>query len=141
MKRTRIIIHTALQLIFGILCIVPSPVQPIDASMLFRSHSADITEAISSDLPHVINRLNAQSLIPKTSVDLVSLTGVTDYNKATRVTSQIQSFIDSSSSPTQYLVDVCHVLLKQENEKIKAIVTTMLKQLGKPVCQGMIGNV
>ena len=45
----------------------------------------------------------------------------------------IESELDASLNPDQFLIDICHVLINQQHQTLKNIATSILQQLGKPV--------
>lgn len=85
--------------------------------------------------------LCAQSLIP-TSIknDISSLHGVSDFEKANRVTSYIQKHINSSDKSSEYLSDVCDVLSQREDVRLKEVATMICQELDTSIPQGMMGT-
>ena len=57
--------------------------------------------------------------------------GVSDYSKACNLMIIIDTEVESSLNSVQYLTDVCHVLMKQQNHSLIDIATSILHQLGK----------
>lgn len=92
---------------------------------------------MSMDLLHIICDLNAQSLIPQSCVDVTLQLNITDYNKAMRAVNHIQSNIQTSPNPYQYLMKVCDVLYRKDNETLQRIVADIRDQLRQQVKTGM----
>ncbi|XP_019861882.1 PREDICTED: uncharacterized protein LOC109590399 [Amphimedon queenslandica] len=106
---------------------------------IFQSHLANITDAISSDVTHVAVDLCTKSLIPTTlKNDLSSLLGVSDFDKANRITSFIHKHIISNPTveAAEYLTTVCNVLYQQHNITLRNIAADICKELGKPITKG-----
>ncbi|XP_019860198.1 PREDICTED: uncharacterized protein LOC109588473 [Amphimedon queenslandica] len=100
---------------------------------LFRQCSADITHCVSLDVVRVADRLFAAKVIPEAlRNEISSLTGLDDYRKANKMMVHIQNILSSYSNPTEYLTDVCYALLLIDNETLKHILNSILKELGKP---------
>ena len=104
---------------------------------LLRTHSADLTGIITPNLPTVTNALYAKGLIPfETKNYILTATGISDYEKASRLMCVVQGQLNSSSDPDQCLIDVCHVLRNQQHQRLTDIATSILQQLGE--CVGNI---
>ena len=104
---------------------------------LFRHHSADITQCISLDVIRVADRLFAAKVIPEPLRNRTSnVTGLDDYEKASKMTVHIQNTLSSHSNPIVYLTDVCYALFLIDNETLKSILISILNKLGKPLPQG-----
>ena len=111
-----------------ILCIGDSSVE------IFQSYSSRLADAISDNLIRVINELSSASLIPlHKKREIITTTGLSDYNKSTNLVMFIESELDASLNPGQFLIDICHVLINQQHQRLKNIATSILQQLGKPV--------
>ena len=101
---------------------------------LLRAHFADLTSAIAPVLPQVTNSLYAAGLIPHQTKEKMSVKGVsTDYEKAMELLTVIQQQLKARSYKSdQYLVDICRVLIiQQQHQTLNDIVTSMLQQLGQ----------
>ena len=70
-------------------------------------------------------------MIPQQALDDVLVMGITDYNKAMKLLRVIQGQLEASLSPDQYLIDICHVLINQQHQKVTDIATNILHQLGE----------
>ena len=104
---------------------------------MFRKHSADITQCISLDVMRVTDRLFAAKVIPEPLRNRTSnVTGLDDYEKASKMTLHIQNTLSSHSNPIEYLTDVCYALFHIDNETLKHILISILNKLGKPLPQG-----
>ncbi|XP_019849648.1 PREDICTED: uncharacterized protein LOC105311977 [Amphimedon queenslandica] len=106
---------------------------------IFQSHLADITNAISSDVTRVAVDLCTKFLLP-TSLknDLSSLLGVSDFDKANKITSYIHKHIISNSTveAAEYLTTVCNVLYQRDDMRLRKIIADICKELGKPIPKG-----
>ena len=101
-------------------------------SELFRTHSADLSDAITPTLTSVTNVLYAKGLIPfETKTNILSITGEDDYKKSSKLVGVLQTQLRAHSDPHQYLVTICHVLRDEQSEGLKEITTFILQQLGK----------
>ena len=101
---------------------------------IFQSYSSRLADAISDNLIRVINELSSASLIPPHKKrEIITTTGLSDYNKSTNLVMFIESELDASLNPDQFLIDICHVLINQQHQTLKNIATSILQQLGKPV--------
>ena len=99
---------------------------------VLQHHSSKLTDAISENLFLVINELCSKELIPRhKKSEILTKTGLSHYEKSTNLVIFIESELEASLNPDQYLIDICHVLIKQENQTLKSIATSMLQQLGK----------
>ena len=68
--------------------------------------------------------------------DLPSIHG-SDFDKANKITSYIQTCICSFNKPVEYLIDVCNVLFQREDIRLKNIAASICEKLGKQIPQGM----
>ena len=111
----------------------------ISVGKIFRHHSADITQLISLDVTRANDILYASEVISKASRDHVStVTGVDDYNRASKLTRYIQNYIESPhSNPTENLTKVCYALFKLKNEELKSILISILDELEQPLSPGI----
>ena len=99
---------------------------------ILRSYYTDLTNAISNDVLRVTNGLYSKGLIPQQALDDVLVMGVmTDYNKAMKQVRIIQTQLEASLTPDQYLIDICHVLINQQHQTLTDIATNILHQLGE----------
>lgn len=92
---------------------------------LFRGYSDKITGIISLDINHIVSELNAQSLITESLYDdIISVHGISDYQKAMKIVRHIQTTIKTSPN---HLMKVCDVLYRHET--LQEIVTDIRDQL------------
>lgn len=61
--------------------------------------------------------------------ETVTLIGLSDYSKASRLISDILSTLRASQDPDQYLTKVCHVFIESRNERLANIAEHMLSEL------------
>ena len=102
---------------------------------LLRTNSADLTDAITTNLYRVTDALYAKGLIPQATVEEILVMGVVpDHTKALKLMLVVQQQLESSSNPDQYLIDTCHVLINQQHQRLTDIATYLLQQLGKCTC-------
>ena len=101
---------------------------------LFGTHSADLNAIIIPILYSTIDALFYKQLIPyKTWNDIVTTKGESDLVKCSKLINMLQRQLQAHKDPHQYLVDICLVLRKQQNQKLKEIVTFILQQLSKSI--------
>ena len=102
---------------------------------VLRTHSVKLTDAITTNLHRVTDVLYAEGLIPLDTKEYVqTATGISDYRKSSQLLSVMQRQLESSLNPKQYLIDICHVLIKQQHRTLTDIATSILHQLGECVC-------
>ena len=70
-------------------------------------------------------------MIPQQAFDDALVMGLTDYNKAMKLLRVIQGQLESSPNPDQYLIDICHVLINQQDPTLIDIANSILHQLGQ----------
>ena len=92
-----------------------------------------LADAITSSLCRVTNGLYARELIPMETVNHIQTAkGISDLLKASQLVSVIQKQLECSRNPDQYLIDTCHVLMNQhQNKSLVDIATSILLQLGE----------
>ena len=99
---------------------------------VLQHHSSKLTDAISKNLSLVINELCSEKLISRhKKSEILTTAGLSSYDKSTNLVMFIESELEASLNPDQYLIDICHVLIRQENQTLISIATSMLQQLGK----------
>ena len=85
--------------------------------------------------------LCTKSLIPTSlNNDLSSLHGVSDFEKANKITTCIHKHIISDSTveaAAEYLTAVCNVLYQRDDMRLRNIAADICKELGKPIPKGM----
>ena len=103
---------------------------------MLRTHSDRLTDAISTNLYRVTDGLYAKELIPlDTKKDMYSsVTGENESKKAGKLVIELQTRLESSSTPDQCLIAICNVLINQQHQTLKDIATNILHQLGECVC-------
>ena len=101
---------------------------------VLQCHSSKLTEAISGNLSLVINELCSASLIScHKKSEILTPSGLSIYDKSTNLVLFIESELEASLNPDQYLTDICHVLNRQQHQTLKSIAIAMLQQLGNYV--------
>ena len=56
---------------------------------------------------------------------------MTDYTKASKLLSVLQRQLEVHSDPDQYLVNICNVLINQQQQTLTDIAISILQQLGQ----------
>ena len=101
---------------------------------LFRTHFADLNAIIIPTLTSITDALFYKQLIPyETCNDILTTKGESDLVKCSKLINVLQRQLQAHKDPHQYLVDICLVLRKQQNQKLKEIVTFILQQLSKSI--------
>ena len=62
---------------------------------------------------------------------MYALTGEDDFKKTGKLVIVLQTELEASLTPDQYLIDICHVLINQQHQTLTDIATNILHQLGK----------
>lgn len=100
-----------------------------DPSEIFRTHSANLCDAIEADPLRIVNRLNAAKLIaPNIQKDVKSMSG-TSYDKADKIVEEIQRQLDANNSPVEFLTKICEFLQQQTDSILIDIGNKMMTQL------------
>ena len=103
-------------------------------SELFRTHSADITGIIVPSLAGVTGALCSKQLISyETYNDILTTKGESNLMKSSKLINVLQRQLQAHKDPHQYLVDICLVLRKQQNQRLQKIVTFILQQLSESI--------
>ena len=99
---------------------------------LFRTHFADLSDAITPTLTSVTNVLYAKGLISfETYNDILTTKGDSDFVKSSKLVGVLQRQLKTHRDPYQYLVNICHVLSNQQHQRLREITTFILQQLGE----------
>ena len=101
---------------------------------ILRSYYADLANAISFTLPRVTSGLFSKGLVSHHEIDDALVMGLSDYRIAMKLLRVIQVQLDYTLNPDQYLIDICHVLIKQQHLMLTDIANNILDQLGECVC-------
>ena len=97
---------------------------------LFRSHFSDICKAITSTFDRTTDDLVTEKLIPLPLYDgVTTTTSYSTYQKGSKIVRELHNRIQSSKDPGQTLLNICQVLLRQDNQKLKDIGGDMKSQL------------
>ena len=105
-------------------------------STILRRNYADLTEAITSDLYRIADKLYTKELISFEILNYIqTATGVSDLRKAGQLVSKLQAQLKSFANPDDetYLIKVCHVFRLNSHKTCPSyqIASCMLQQLGK----------
>uniref|UniRef100_A0A1X7TH35 NACHT domain-containing protein n=1 Tax=Amphimedon queenslandica TaxID=400682 RepID=A0A1X7TH35_AMPQE len=101
---------------------------------ILRTHSAKLTDAITTSLYRVTDALYAKGLIPLDTKEYIQIAaGISDFRKSSQLVSMIQGLMESSLNSEQYLIDICHVLINQQHRTLTDIATSILHQLGQSI--------
>ena len=99
---------------------------------ILQSHYATLTDAITANLHGVTNALYAKGLITtETKIYIQTATGISDFQKSSRLVTVLEALLSSSHDPYQYLINICHVLMGQSRIILADIAASILRQLGK----------
>ena len=101
---------------------------------ILQTHSYKLVHAISVNLCNITDALYAKDLIPQQAKEETHVLGRIDKEKASKLVNVIETQLESSLNPEQYLIDVCHVLINQQHCTLTDIATFILHQLGECVC-------
>ena len=105
---------------------------PRSSSELLQVNSSKICDNISPVLYKVTDALYAKQLISLQTKDEMLIMGVmTDYTKASKLMSVLQRQLEVHSDPDQYLVNICNVLINQQQQTLTDIAISILQQLGQ----------
>ena len=104
----------------------------ITVNDLFRTHFADLSDAITLTLTSVTNVLYSKGLISfDTNNDILTTKGDSDFVKSSKLVGVLQRELKAHRDPYQYLVNICHVLRNQQHKRLREITASILQQLGK----------
>ena len=67
----------------------------------------------------------------ETVTHIQTATGISDLVKSGQLMSTLQTQLESSLTPDQYLIDICHVFINQQHQTLTDIATNILHQLGE----------
>ena len=105
---------------------------PHSSSELLQVNSSKICDNISSVLYKVTDALYAKQLISlQTKEEMLVMGVMTDYTKASKLMSVLQRQLEVHSDPDQYLVNICNVLINQQQQTLTDIAISILQQLGQ----------
>ena len=90
---------------------------------------ADISEAIESNLERIADRLFSETLVGHDILQSTTIDSVPKYQKARKIVHEIYSQLQAHSEPKQYLIQICNVLLKQDNQRLKDIANSIKDKL------------
>ena len=98
-------------------------------SKIFRANMADVSEAIESSLERIADRLFSETLIGQDILQSTTIDSVPKYQKARRIVHELYSQLQTHNEPKQYLTQICNVLLKQDNQRLKDIANSIKDKL------------
>ena len=98
-------------------------------SQIFRANIADISEAIESNLERIADRLFSETLVGHDILQSTTIDSIPKYQKARKIVHEIYSQLQAHSEPKQYLIQICNVLLKQDNQRLKDIANSIKDKL------------
>ena len=118
------------------------PIGVISSNELLQVNSSKICDNISPVLYKVTDTLYAKQLISLQTKEEMLIMGVmTDYTKASKLMSVLQRQLEVHSDPDQYLVNICNVLINQQQQTLTDIAISILQQLGQFVLILFIINI
>uniref|UniRef100_A0A1X7SZN2 Uncharacterized protein n=1 Tax=Amphimedon queenslandica TaxID=400682 RepID=A0A1X7SZN2_AMPQE len=97
---------------------------------VLQSCTDKLVPAISVNIYSVTESLYAKGLILQQTKAEMHVLGVTDEEKASKLMYVIETQLEGSLNPKQYLIKICHVLMHQQHCTLRDIVSSMLKELG-----------
>ena len=101
-------------------------------SLVLQRHSEDLANVMTVSLYRITDALYAKGLITlDTKINIYSTTGEDESKKAGKLVIGLERLLQTSSDPGQFLINICHVLINQQNKTITNIASSMLRQLGK----------
>lgn len=102
-------------------------------SMVLQRHSEDLANVMNDSLYRITDALYARELITlATKINIYSATtGEDESKKAGKLVIGLEKLLKTSSDPGQFLINICHVLINQQDKAITNIASSMLHQLGK----------
>ena len=99
---------------------------------ILRCYYSALIDAITTNLHGVSNGLYSKGLIPmETLTHIQTATGISDKVKSGQLMSTLQTQLEASLSPDQYLIDICQVLINQQHQTLTDIATNISCQLGE----------
>ena len=105
----------------------------INPSKIFRSHSADLCDAIEAiDHSRLANRLFSQFLIDDEFRIKITELNTTPYKKAEIIVNELQRQLESpenNSDPVECLEKICEVLVKMKADMVIRIADDIKSQL------------
>ena len=69
----------------------------------------------------------------ETVTHIQTATGISDIVKSGQLMSTLQTQLEASLTPDQYLIDICHVLINQQHQTLTDIATNILHQLNNDI--------
>ena len=63
--------------------------------------------------------------------DMYMYTGENESKRTGKLVFVLQTQLEASLTPDQYLIDICHVLINQQHQTLTDIATNILHQLGE----------
>ena len=104
----------------------------ISSSELLRIHSVEISRMITDILWNVAQALHAKGIISFEVKDqILTAKGEGDNKKAIYLLHVLQRQLEAHSDPDQYLVNICNVLINQQQQTLTDIAISILQQLGQ----------
>ena len=104
----------------------------VDPKEILRPYSYKLTAAITNNLERISDALYANGLISfDIKFDITSVTGISDYKKASRLVTTLLGQMEASLNPQKDLINTCHILINQRHPTLTDIATSILDELGK----------
>lgn len=101
---------------------------------VFREQSATVTSLIADPARFGDELVAAKIIAPHVVDGVKSQLGVTSYDKASRLVSEVARILavskDLNLNPYEKLIDFCRVLKKQESQELDEIVKKILHKIG-----------
>uniref|UniRef100_A0A1X7SEI7 Death domain-containing protein n=1 Tax=Amphimedon queenslandica TaxID=400682 RepID=A0A1X7SEI7_AMPQE len=97
---------------------------------MLRLYSDKLTAAIADNLHTISSALYANQLMSlNVKSRMSSLTGNSDYEKASYLVTTLLRQLEASLHPQRDLISICHILIKQKHQALKDIAASILDQL------------
>ena len=103
--------------------------EKLDPVEIFRSQMADLIEAIEPSLDRVTDRLFSERLINEDVLKSTDVVGVSNYQKARKLVHVLYNKLQTHSYSEQCFINICDVMLKQDDQRLKDIAGKMKTKL------------
>ena len=90
---------------------------------------ADLIEAIEPNLDRVTDRLFSERLISEDVLKSTDVVGISNYQKARKLVHVLYSKLQTHSYPEQCFINICDVMLRQDDQTLKDIAHKMKTKL------------
>lgn len=103
-----------------------------DPSEIFQVHSAKLCDGFEANPLRSVNNLTAERLLPPhVKKDVGSMSGVTPYQKASKIVEELERQLEADSNPAEFLGKICNFLIKQTYKTLKDIGIEIMTKSGQ----------